>query len=75
MVSALLQPRDIVVGNMPAVFAQMRGDAVGAGRLRQDGGAHRIGIVAAARIAHGGDVIDVDAEAQARFTPALCSPA
>ena len=49
------------------------------GALRQHRGAHRIGIVAAARIAHGGDVIDVDAEAERLLTPpvkpASCSPA
>src|SRR4051812_38467062 len=49
---------------MAPVFAQMRGNAVGAGFLRQQRGAHRIGIVAAARIAHRGDMIDVDAEAE-----------
>ena len=58
------QPRDVVVGDMAAILAQMRGDAVGAGRLRQQRGAHRIGIVAAARIAHGRDMIDIDAEAE-----------
>ena len=48
---------------MAAVFAQMRRDAVGAGRNRDLGGLHRIGMLAAARIAHGSDVVDVDAEA------------
>jgi hypothetical protein len=56
---------DIGVRDMPAVLAQMRGDAVGAGLFGQFGGAHRIGIGAAARIPHGGHVVDVHAQAQA----------
>src|SRR6185437_7177443 len=68
----LRQARDVVVGDMPPVFAQMRGDAVGARRLSQNGGTHRIGIVAAPCIAHRGDVIDVDAQAQlAHASPRL----
>ena len=51
---------------MAAVFAQMRSDAVGAGLDGGKGGANRIGPVTCARIAQGGDVIDVDAEAQRR---------
>jgi hypothetical protein len=59
---ALFEPDDIVVDDMAAVLAQMRGDAVGAGGNRDLGGPHRIGVMAAARVAHGRDVIDVDAE-------------
>ncbi len=54
---------DIVVDDVAAVLAQMRGDAVGAGGDRDLGGLHRIGMPPAARIAHGRDVIDVDAKA------------
>ena len=61
-----LQARDVVVADMAAVFAQMRGDAVGAGLDRELRGAHRIGMAAAARIADGRDMIDVDAETQER---------
>ena len=60
---ALLEPGDVVVDDVAAILAQMRGDAVGAGRDRDLGGLHRIGMAPAARIAHGGDVVDVDAEA------------
>jgi hypothetical protein len=42
----------------------MRRDTVGAGRLRQDGGAHRIGIVAATGLPHRGDMIDIHAQAK-----------
>jgi hypothetical protein len=42
----------------------MRGDAVGAGRDRNQRGAHRIRIAARPRVAKGGDVIDIDSEAQ-----------
>ena len=56
------EPRNIVIGNMSPVFAQVRGNTVGARILRQDCGAHRIGIVPTTRVTHCGDVIDVDAE-------------
>ncbi len=59
-----LQPRDVVVADVAAVLAQMRGDAVGAGRDRELGRAHRIGMPPAARVADGRDVVDVDAEAK-----------
>ena len=58
------QPFDVVIGDVPAVFAQMRRDAVGAGRCRHLRRAHRIGIGAAARVAHRRHVIDVHAEAE-----------
>ena len=66
---ALLEPSDIVIDDVAAILAQMRGDAVGAGGDRDLGGFHRIGMPAAARIAHGGDVIDVDAEADGSEQP------
>ena len=43
-------------------------DPVGACVLRQQSGAHRIRVVAAAGVAHGGHVVDVDAQPQ----PVLC---
>ena len=58
------EPRDVVVGDVPAVLAQVRGDAVGPGLNGQVRGAHRIGMPAATRIADGGDVVDVHAEAK-----------
>ena len=61
------QPRDILVANMPAIFAQMRGNTIRARLLRQQRRAHRIGMPAATRVAHGGDMIDVDAEAERLF--------
>src|SRR5579883_701713 len=42
----------------------MRGDAVGACLDREQRGANRIGALAAPRVTQGGDVIDIDAEAQ-----------
>ena len=59
-----LEPRDVGVADVAAVLAQMRGDAVGTGRDGELRRPHRIGIAPAARVAHGRDVIDVDAEAQ-----------
>ena len=56
-----LQARDVVVADVAAILAQMRGDAVGAGLDRELGRAHRIGMPPAAGVADGGDVIDVDA--------------
>ena len=58
-----LEPRDVVVADVPAILAQMRGDAVGAGRDRDLARPYGIGMAAAARVAHGRDMIDVDAEA------------
>jgi hypothetical protein len=49
-----------------AVFAQMRRDAVGAGRDGELRGLHRIRMPAAARVTDGGDVVDIDAKAQMR---------
>ena len=63
LVDALLEPNHIVIDDVAAILAQMRGDAVGAGGDRNLGGLHRIGMPAAARIAHGRDMIDIDAEA------------
>ena len=68
LVDAGLEPRDVVVDDVTAIFAQMRGDAVGAGRERDLGGLHRVGMLAAARVTHGGDMVDVDAEADGRFS-------
>ena len=78
-----LQPRDVVVADVATILAQMRGDAVGAGRDRDLGGLNRIRMPPAARIADGGDMVDVDAEAEVRsrhflpsdHAPAICLPA
>ena len=65
-VHARLQQRPqrvhVAILDVPAVFAQMQRDVVGAGLLGQQRGMHRIRIRRAARLAHRGDVIDVDAE-------------
>ena len=61
-----LEPGDVGVGDVAAVLAQMRGDAVGARLHGEVRGAQRIGMAPAARVADGGDVVDVDAEAQLR---------
>ena len=42
----------------------MRGDAVGAGAHRKLGGAHGIGMSAAARVPYRRDMVDIDAEAE-----------
>ena len=54
---------DVGVGDVPAVLAQVGGDAVGAGE-RHPRGAHRVGMPSAARVPDGRDVVDVDAEAK-----------
>ena len=56
------QPVDVAVGDVAPVLAQVRGDAVGAGLGGDVRGAHRIGMVAAARVPDGRDVVDVDAQ-------------
>ena len=59
-----LEPGDVGIGDVAAILAQVRGDAVGARLHGQVRGAQRIGMAAAAGVADGGDVVDVDAEAQ-----------
>ena len=56
------EPFHIGIANMATIFAQMRGDAVRAGFDRDKRRTHGIGQRTTACIAHGGDVIDVDAE-------------
>ena len=56
------EPRDVVVGDMTPVLAQMRGDVVGAGLDRDHCRAQRIGMAPSPRVPQRGDVIDVDAE-------------
>ena len=56
------QPHDVGVGDVPAILAQMRGDAVGAGLGGQARRTDRIGLRAAAGVADGGDVVDVHAK-------------
>ena len=65
-VHARLQQRPqrvhVAILDVPAVLAQMQRDVVGAGLLGQQRRMHRVGIRRAARLAHRGDVIDVDAQ-------------
>src|SRR5690348_2618305 len=58
---------NVGVGDVAAILAQMRGDAVGACRHSQFRCAHRIGMRTAPRIADGRDMVDVHAEAQRPF--------
>ena len=60
------QPGDVVVADMTAVLAEMRGDVVGARLDRELRRAQRVGIAPAPRIAQRRHVIDVDAEADRR---------
>jgi len=53
------------VGDVAPVLAQMRRDAVRPGGGGHVGGPYRIGMMPAAGVTDGGDVVDVDAEAQA----------
>ena len=53
------------VGDVPPVLAQVRGDPVGAGLGGDDRGAHRVGMIAAARVPDRRDMVDIDAEAEA----------
>ena len=49
---------------MATIFAQMCGNTIPARRRDDFRRADRVGMVATARIADGGDVIDIDAEPQ-----------
>ncbi len=61
-----LRPKrlDILVPNVASVLAEMGGDAVGAGFGGEQGRFHRIGMIAAARVPDGRDMVDIDAEAE-----------
>lgn len=52
---------EIAVADVPPVLAQVDGNAIAARRLDNPYRAHRIGVIPAARVADGGDVVDVDA--------------
>ncbi|MCY1424451.1 hypothetical protein D9M71_401970 [compost metagenome] len=58
----LLEDAHVALLDVPAVFAQVHGDAVGAGFLGIQGRLHRIGVARAARLAQGGYMVDIDAE-------------
>jgi hypothetical protein len=61
-----LQPRNVVIADVPPIFAQMRRDSVGASFDRDLRRAHGIRVMPAAGVTNGGDVIDIDAEAEVR---------
>ena len=65
------RPRDlaleadyVVIADVTAILAQMRGDAVGAGLNGEQGCADGIGMRPATRVPDGRDVIDVDAQSE-----------
>ena len=59
-----LEAAHVLVVDVAPVLAQMRGDAVRSGVDGDEGRADRIGKRPAARVAHGGDMVDVDAQAK-----------
>ena len=59
-----LEPRDIVVANVAAIFAQMRRDAIGSSRDCGVRGSDRIGVAPAPRIPKRSHVIDIHPKAQ-----------
>ncbi len=63
---------DVVVLDVAAVFAQVRGDAIGAGVFTQTCRFHRIGFTAAPRLPHGGDVVHVDVKPQSLHRLSVC---
>ena len=62
----LFEDANIAFLDMPAVFAQVHGNAIGTGLLGVQGGLDRVRITGATGLAQGGDVIDVDTEQNAR---------
>ena len=58
----LAQQAHVAILDVAAIFAQVHGDAVGAGELDERRRPHRIGIGGAARLAQRRDVIDVDVQ-------------
>jgi hypothetical protein len=57
---------EVSVANMPAVFAQMDGDAIAARCFDHMCGAHRIGMHSATRISDRRNMVDIDAKTQTR---------
>ena len=58
------QPVDVVIGDVPAILAQVGGDPVGPGPRRRERCPYRIRVTAAAGIPDGRDVVDIDAQAE-----------
>src|SRR3546814_6693813 len=58
------QPLNVCVGDVPAVFAQVRRNAVGAGCCGQPRRLDRIGMPSAARVSDRCNVVDVHAKTQ-----------
>ena len=58
------QPFDVRVGHVPPVLAEMGGNAVRAGGRREKGGAHRVGMPAAARVPDRRHVVDIHAKSK-----------
>ena len=58
------QAVDVAVGDVATVLAQMRGDPVRASFGGHDRCSHRVGMVAAARVPDGRDMVDIDAETE-----------
>ena len=70
------QTADVVIANVAAILAQVRGDSVGPGIGGNPGRTHRIGVLASARVPDRGDVVDVHAQPQplAHGDSSLVSP-
>ena len=66
-------PLEVRVADVPAVLAQMDGDAVRAGADRHQRRRERVGMRAAARVADRRHVVDVHAEANAHAGPPIRS--
>jgi hypothetical protein len=60
------QRRYVLVGNMPAIFAQVGGDSVGTGPDGKFCGAHRVWVKPSTSVADGGDVVDIHAQSETR---------
>ena len=71
----LAHQRHIAVLDVAPILAQMQRDAVGARLLRQQRGVDGIGIIDAPRLAERRDVIDVDAQGDARDAAAAVDEA
>ena len=61
----LLYTLQVAVADMPPVLAQMRGNAIAADMRDDFCGAHRIGMLPAACVADGRDMVDIDPKAEA----------
>ena len=63
---------EVVILYVPAILAQMHGNAVGTGLLGDDDGIHRTRVRRSSSLSHSSDVIDIHAEENRLLAHYVC---